>query len=163
MFPRFTYLIQVLRNVERSLINSIFHNPPKELALAYVHQRDTVIPSKKFSIKDIVGDGFLLAVPKFRRTIEKRLKRKYGSPEYVWKMLIPKTNIKVCHECGHYHEQGRLCEKCYKRVQEETRKIKNKIQEKIGNSRIEQDVIVLYEGESIPDQKRKENETHLSE
>lgn len=80
-----------------------------EFALAYVHEKNLSTPIPKFSIKDLVGDGFLLAVPKFRRTIEKRWKRKFGMPKYVWKMLEPKTNIKVCHECGHHHEHGRLC------------------------------------------------------
>lgn len=79
-----------------------------ELALAYVHDNKVTSP-KKFSLKDIIGDGMLLAVPKFRRTIEKRLKRKYGSPEYVWKMIVPKNNIKVCQTCGHHHEKGLLC------------------------------------------------------
>ena len=82
-----------------------------ELALAYVHDKKPATSPKKFSIKDIVGDGFLLAVPKFRRTIEKKLKRKFGSPEYVWKMIVPKNYIKVCQNCGHHHEKGRLCGK----------------------------------------------------
>lgn len=77
--------------------------------MAYVHEKKPTTPSKKFSIKDIVGDGFLLAVPKFRRTIERKLKRKYGSPEYVNKMLVPKSYIQVCQDCGHHHEKGRLC------------------------------------------------------
>lgn len=85
-----------------------------EFALAYVHENKGPIPETKFSLKDLIGDGFLLAVPKFRRTIEKRWKRKYGSPEYVWKMLIPKNNIIVCSDCGHYHERGRLCGKLIK-------------------------------------------------
>lgn len=81
-----------------------------EFALAYTYEKHLPQP-KKFSIKDVVGDGFLLAVPKFRRTVEKRLKRKFGSPEYVWKMLVPKTNIIMCNDCGNYHERGYLCGK----------------------------------------------------
>lgn len=53
----------------------------------------------------------LWAVPKFRRTNERKLKRKFGSPEYVLKILLPKNNIKVCQDCGHHHEKGRLCGK----------------------------------------------------
>lgn len=83
-----------------------------EFAVAYVYE-EKQITAEKFSLKDIVGDGFLLAVPKFRRTLEKRLTRKFGSPEYHWKMLVPQTNIKVCHECGHHHERGRLCGQLY--------------------------------------------------
>lgn len=77
--------------------------------MVYVNESNTSTAPSKFSIKDLIGDGFLLAVPKFRRTIEKRLKRKFGSPDYVWKMLVPKTNLKVCNNCGHHHERGVLC------------------------------------------------------
>lgn len=80
-----------------------------ELALAYVHNPPPTPAPRKFSIKDIIGDGYLMAVPKFRRTIERRLKRKYGTPEYNQKILLPKTNILVCKECGHHYESGRLC------------------------------------------------------
>lgn len=80
-----------------------------ELALAYVYEKQISVPRNKFSIKDIVGDGFLLAVPKFRRTIEKKWKRKFGHSDYVWKMLVPKTSIAVCTDCGHNYERGHLC------------------------------------------------------
>ncbi|KAF9414121.1 hypothetical protein HW555_007880 [Spodoptera exigua] len=109
MIPRFTHVLQLMKNVERSLFHIFGNHPPKELALAYVHEKKPVPTPKKFSINDIVGDGFLLAVPKFRRTIERKLKRKFGSPEYVWKMLVPNNSIKVCQNCGHHHEKRRLC------------------------------------------------------
>lgn len=48
-------------------------------------------------------------MPKFRRTIEKKWKRKFGHPEYVWKLHVPKTNIAVCSDCGHNFERGHLC------------------------------------------------------
>lgn len=68
-------------------------------------------PPSNFSIKDLIGDGFLWAVPRNRRTIEKRWKRKFGSPEYVNKLLLPKTNLRVCNTCGHDYEVGILCRK----------------------------------------------------
>ncbi|KOB69433.1 Mitochondrial ribosomal protein L32 [Operophtera brumata] len=151
MIPRLTHVIHMLKQVERNVFH-MFGHPPRELALAYVHENQPSAPPKKHSLKDIVGDGFLLAVPKFRRTLEKRWKRKFGSPQYVWKMLEPKTNIIVCHTCGHHHERKCLCENCYKRVEEETKLIKDKIIEKLGNQPIEQDVVVLYEGENVPEQ-----------
>ncbi|XP_059046090.1 large ribosomal subunit protein bL32m isoform X2 [Achroia grisella] len=67
-------------------------------------------------------------------------------------MLVPKTNIKVCSECGHHHENGRLCGNCYKKVEIETNEIKERIQEKLANTAIDKDVVVLYEGEKVPDQ-----------
>lgn len=69
-------------------------------------------PPSRFSLKDVLGDGFLWAVPKHRRSIEKRLKRKFGHPDYIWKMMRPKTNLRVCNVCGDDHEAGVLCRKC---------------------------------------------------
>ncbi|XP_038220202.1 39S ribosomal protein L32, mitochondrial [Zerene cesonia] len=155
MIPRVTQnIIRIIRTVEQNVMN-LFGHPPNELALAYVHQNPIQRQRKEFSLKDFVGDGFLLAVPKFRRTVEKRLKRKFGSPEYVWKMLVPKTNIIVCHECGHNHERGRLCGNCYKKIEAETKEIQDVIVKKLGNKPIENDVIVLYEGENLPDQPKE--------
>ncbi|CAH2105590.1 unnamed protein product [Euphydryas editha] len=155
MIPRLSYLINVLRNFERNIFQS-FGYPPRELALAYIHQKELPQQQTKFNLKDLIGDGILLAVPKFRRTIEKRWKRKYGSPEYGLKILLPKTNIAVCNECGHHHERGRLCGNCYKRTEIETKEIQAKIEEKLGNNKpIENDVIVLYDGENLPDEPKE--------
>lgn len=42
---------------------------------------------------------------------------------------------------------------CYKRTEIETKEIQAKIDEKLGNNKpIENDVIVLYDGENLPDQ-----------
>lgn len=125
--------------------------------------------SKKteFSLKDIIGDGFLWAVPKHRRTLERRHKRKYGSPEYVLKILQPKTNIKTCDTCGDDHEVGVLCRKCnnsfyfyiffnlkiffkatcYKKVIDETKAMQEAIQNELKFEPVEKEVVVLYEGE----------------
>ncbi|XP_068631215.1 large ribosomal subunit protein bL32m [Battus philenor] len=148
MLPRFGNILNVLKTLEKNIFN-VFGQPSKEYALVQIYEKQIQHPKKSLTINDIIGDGILLAVPKFRRTIEKRWKRKFGSPDYVWKMLVPKTNIKVCRDCGHHHEHGRLCENCYKRVENETKEIKAKIQEKLGGSPIDKDVIVLYEGEDV--------------
>lgn len=67
--------------------------------------------SQPFSVKDLIGDGFLWAVPRTRRTIEKRLKRKFGNPKYHIKLMLPKLNLRTCMQCGHDHEVGVLCRK----------------------------------------------------
>ncbi|XP_061400636.1 large ribosomal subunit protein bL32m [Musca vetustissima] len=99
------------------------------------------------SLKDIIGDGILWAVPKHRRTIEKRLNRKFGYPEYNWKLLRVKTHLRSCNQCGHDYEAGHLCPHCYNKVRDETKQMQDKIQEQLGLNPIEQDVVVLYEGE----------------
>lgn len=63
------------------------------------------------SLTDILKDGLLWAVPKSRRSLEKRMKRKYGNPEYNWKPFVPKTNILSCITCGHDREADKLCRK----------------------------------------------------
>lgn len=68
------------------------------------------LPSK---ISDLWSDGILWAVPKHRKSIEKRLKQKYGHPKYHLKTLQPKTTLRICIQCGHDHEVGVLCRKYY--------------------------------------------------
>ncbi|XP_013190197.1 large ribosomal subunit protein bL32m [Amyelois transitella] len=152
MIPRVAQFINIMKQIERNIYNRVFGGPPKEFSIVYVGDSNQTPIRSKMSIKDIIGDGILFAVPKFRRTVEKRLKRKFGSPDYVWKMLEVKTNLKVCRDCGHHYESGRLCGNCYSKVKEETEEIKQKIQEKLGTGPIEKDVIVLYEGDSTPEQ-----------
>lgn len=72
----------------------------------------TAAPPKPFTLKDLLGDGMLWAVPRNRRTVEKRWKRKYGSPEYINKLLLPKANLRACNRCGSDFEVGILCRKC---------------------------------------------------
>ncbi|XP_053603778.1 large ribosomal subunit protein bL32m [Plodia interpunctella] len=152
MLPRISHFFNVIKQLERNIFHRIFGGPPREFAIANVAENKNTGIHSKLSLKDIIGDGMLLAVPKFRRTVEKRLKRKFGSPDYVWKMLVPQTNIRVCRDCGHHHENGRLCENCYSKIKVETEEIKQKIQEKLGSGPIEKDVIVLYEGDNTEEQ-----------
>lgn len=67
--------------------------------------------SAPFSLKDLIGDGILWAVPKHRKSIERRLKAKYGHPKYHMKIMSPKTTLRICMQCGHDHEVGVLCRK----------------------------------------------------
>ncbi|KYQ57342.1 39S ribosomal protein L32, mitochondrial [Trachymyrmex zeteki] len=99
------------------------------------------------SLKEIFDNGFLWAVPKKRRSLETRYKRRFGQPKYLWKPPIAKTNLLSCVNCGHHYEAGRLCGHCYEKVKLETKEIQNAIQKKLGLSLVEQDVIVLYDGE----------------
>lgn len=120
--------------------------PPNAFCLAAI-EIDRATPSEPFSLKKLIGDGLLWAVPKHRRTIEKRLKRKFGDPYYHQKILTPKTNIRMCHTCGDHHEIGILCPTCYKRIMNETKEMRQAIKEKLGLQPIEKEVVVLYENE----------------
>ncbi|XP_030559783.1 39S ribosomal protein L32, mitochondrial [Drosophila novamexicana] len=135
-------------NLERLFLPNC-GSPP---ALAYlVHQQHSsprTNTSQKLSLKNLLGDGVLWAVPKHRRSVEKRLNRKFGYPAFVWKPLQEKKNLRPCQQCGHDHELGVLCPHCYDKVRQETQLMQDKIQTQLGLEPIEQEVIVLYAGET---------------
>lgn len=76
-----------------------------------LNKNESTKQDRPFSLKDLVGDGFLWAVPRCRRTIEKRLTRKFGHPQGVLKIFLPKTTLRTCNVCGDDHEVGVLCRK----------------------------------------------------
>ncbi|XP_017122482.1 39S ribosomal protein L32, mitochondrial [Drosophila elegans] len=141
----FLSITNFVRNVERLFLPHGGHPPALALAgFQHEHSRKTC---QEFSLKKLIGDGMLWAVPKHRRSVEKRLKRKFGFPEYNWKPLVAKRNIRSCLQCGHDHEMGVLCPFCYQKVLKETELMQSKIQETLGLEPVDKEVIVLYEGE----------------
>lgn len=180
MVPQ-TFLI-LLRGVLKNLENAMRLNggaPAMALAVD-PHASLPMHKNSSFTLRDLIGDGFLWAVPKHRRSVEKRLNRKFGYPEYVWKPLKEKRNLRTCTKCGHDYELGLLCRKflyyallkyvftcvyfriaafCYDKVRQETELMQDKIQAKLGLDPIEKEVVVLYEGEkaseTVEDHTRK--------
>ncbi|ESO02926.1 hypothetical protein HELRODRAFT_174401 [Helobdella robusta] len=71
------------------------------------------------SISEILDGILFAAVPKNRRSREKRAKRRFGCHK-VREYMTPKTNIVVCLNCGHYHESHTLCGHCYDKVKNQT-------------------------------------------
>lgn len=112
MMIRQTFLI-LLRGVLKNLENSMRLNggaPAMALAVD-PHGSFPLHVNSKITLRDLIGDGFFWAVPKHRRSVEKRLNRKFGYPEYVWKPLKEKRNLRTCTKCGHDYELGLLCRK----------------------------------------------------
>jgi len=60
------------------------------------------------SVIDSIYDGFLLAVPKHRRSREKRAKRRFGWTK-VESFMTPKRNLVECLDCGEWHEFHTIC------------------------------------------------------
>ena len=60
------------------------------------------------SIQEVFDGIFYAAVPKSRRSREKRATRRYGC-HAVKKFMTPKDNITVCLNCGNYHLIHTLC------------------------------------------------------
>lgn len=102
---------------------------------------------KPFSLQDLIGDGIFWAVPKHRRTVEKRLSRKFGDPYYTMKTLKVKNHLRICDTCGHHHEVGVLCAHCYDKIRKETELIKEKISAELKLDPVDKEVVVLYDGE----------------
>jgi len=118
-----------------------------------MNSRDT--SSERHSlIEDIMRNGLLLAVPKKRRTVEKRLIRRFGVEGYedTSRMIRPKHNVIVCDQCGHYHELHTICGHCYERVKEESNLILEQIKKSFVYSEpIEEEVRIRYKNESQSD------------
>ncbi|KAF7401702.1 hypothetical protein HZH68_007522 [Vespula germanica] len=145
-------LTSAFRKIEQAL-NIIFNRKFPPEALYAIDCNGLNLPCNvnnrgRFSLKDIIGDGFLWGVPTVRRTIEKRMSRRFGNPKYNWKPPVPKTNLLMCPNCGSHHEAGLLCGYCYEKVKIETKEMQDVIQQKLGLSAVEEDVIVIYEGEN---------------
>ncbi|XP_049842546.1 39S ribosomal protein L32, mitochondrial [Schistocerca gregaria] len=121
--------------------------PHGNYALAYAGNVIPTPSTSAFLLESIVGDGFLWAVPRNRRTIERRLKRKYGNPEYHLKILKPKKHLLTCNTCGNSYEARNLCPHCYEKVKLETEAMQEQIQKELGLNPVEQEVVVVYEGE----------------
>ncbi|XP_050087235.1 39S ribosomal protein L32, mitochondrial-like [Anopheles aquasalis] len=157
--PAFRWkMARVLRRLVDKLQESLMvleHNflggnqfPPGGLALAGIEGPPVQRPqSGSFSVRDFLGDGILWAVPKHRRTVEKRHKRKYGSPEYKLKILTPKSHLRSCATCGSDHEVGVLCPTCYRQVRTETEQMQEKIQQELQLDPVDREVVVLYASE----------------
>lgn len=114
--------------------------------------------SKKpeFSLKDLIGDGFLFAVPTFRRTLEVRKTRKIGIPykndaREGLKILLKKTFLRTCNSCGNYHERDCLCPHCYAKVRDETNEIKEKIIKELKLDPVDKEIVVVYDEDKKPE------------
>lgn len=77
---------------------------------------DLSVAQKRFSIHDLMQENMLWAVPKKRRSLERRLTRKYGQVQDYYKLIIPQKDLLVCVHCGHNHKRGYLCSKLLKKL-----------------------------------------------
>ncbi|XP_032666761.1 39S ribosomal protein L32, mitochondrial [Odontomachus brunneus] len=156
MINRFNSALQKLEQTIQILFGHGF--PPRPLCAIdcdnFLSEPKPVNRLGSKSLKEIFENGILWAVPKHRRSLEQRYKRKFGLLKYVWKPLIAKTNILMCLKCGHHYEANRLCGHCYEKVKLETKEMQDAIQKELKLSPVEENVIVLYDGEK--DQKTDE-------
>ncbi|XP_054725021.1 39S ribosomal protein L32, mitochondrial-like [Uloborus diversus] len=96
------------------------------------------------ALKNIIDEGFLWAVPKARRSLERRMTRRMG----FGKMLLPQKNLVVCDACGHFHPVHTLCGNCYEKVKKETEIMQDAIMKELKLEPIDKEVVVLYENDA---------------
>ncbi|XP_011159110.1 39S ribosomal protein L32, mitochondrial isoform X1 [Solenopsis invicta] len=149
MMNRLSLVFQKFEQVIQTIFGRGF---PPENALCAVNCNSLLNEPKPInlgnsSLKEIFENGILWAVPKHRRSLEIRYKRRFGVEKYFWKPPIVKTNILMCPNCGHDYEAGRLCAHCYEKVKLETKEMQDAIQKELGLKPVEENVIVLYDGE----------------
>ena len=101
-----------LVHFEYVYLNALLRQPhtPQWIPLLVQPSQQFIQKNPSFDINNIF-DGFLWGVPTCRRSVEKRMMRKYGSPQWHNKLILPRKDIKVCGTCGHYHEEKCLCRK----------------------------------------------------
>ncbi|XP_037076915.1 39S ribosomal protein L32, mitochondrial-like, partial [Pollicipes pollicipes] len=94
-------------------------------------------------------DGLLWAVPKHRRTVERRTTRRFGAENWPngRKLIQPKRGLLLCFKCGGHHLPGMLCMTCYSRVMEETREMQRAVAADQGLQPPDREVAVVYRGE----------------
>ncbi|CAG2102021.1 unnamed protein product [Medioppia subpectinata] len=130
-FNRFNSL--VLLNIEKQL-----------------SKRDDNIGNESL-IEDIMRNGFVFATQKKRRTVERRLERRFGLDKYpdTSPIIRAKQNLIPCDRCGQYHEFHTICANCYKRVKEESNLIIEEMKKRLHYSEpIEEEVTIRYKNDS---------------
>ncbi|XP_015924415.1 large ribosomal subunit protein bL32m [Parasteatoda tepidariorum] len=144
-------ILRITRNIRMCIIRiseAIRYQDPfsPELSIAGNFNLPSVLPENKTqsTLRDILQDGFLWAVPKHRRSLERRMTRRMG----LGKPIIPKNNLIVCEACGHFHPVHTICGNCYSKVREETEYLQNAVINELKLDPIEQEVKLVYENDS---------------
>ncbi|XP_045615438.1 large ribosomal subunit protein bL32m [Procambarus clarkii] len=150
-----TTLYKTLCIIEETVVRltqNLFPQGPHPRLILAVDQNVCVhrnpVSHPKNALEDLIGDGFLWAVPKHRRSRERRLIRKFGL-ETGHKKLLPILKLLTCDNCGHVHEPGRLCPNCYAKNKEVTEAMQAAMNSAQGLNPIEHEVLPVFIGEKV--------------
>lgn len=102
------------------------------------------------SVLDSIFGSTLWAVPKSRRSVERRWTRKMGEIGH-FEHARPKKNLIACLECGHWHESHTICGNCYKKVREETKAMQKTFGDDLKYDHPLKEVVFLYDDEVLED------------
>ncbi|CAD5118182.1 DgyrCDS6911 [Dimorphilus gyrociliatus] len=152
---KFTQILNRIQfNIDRC-ISSLLFNDKFRFAYDVAPPVQQSSENNQLSLKDIVNDSILWAVPKSRRSVERRFTRRMRFHKH-FEHATPKKNITPCLECGNWMERGTICGHCYEKVRDETEEMQNKIPEKIRNFDAPTKEIQFHYEDDDP-QIRKEN------
>lgn len=140
---------RILTGVLNRSITSLFGRSPEPILLGpFLVTNEPHYP--RVSLKDLLN-GIVFATPKRRTPIRTIWRKKYGNDNWNnggTRLFKSKRNITTCAECGTFHEYHTICRTCFKRVQEESKEIIEKIRAAWGRGVIDKEVQVLYKGET---------------
>ncbi|KAG0715012.1 39S ribosomal protein L32, mitochondrial [Chionoecetes opilio] len=143
--------MRLLGSVLDTLILTLFPKGPQPMlaAVGYpssIHLKVKDVPESL--LEDPKEEGFLWAVPKHRRSRERRLIRKFGLESKHNKML-PYRKLLTCDSCGHVHEPGRLCPNCYAQNKKVTQAMQEAMVAMQGLNPVEHDALPVFKGEKV--------------
>ena len=109
-------MIIVTSNRQKIIVNNVYFVGHPALAVNVAEscmrrpscENDVRSPVDVKSLIDSIYNGFLFAVPKSRRSREKRAKRRYGWTR-IQDYMTPKRNLVVCLDCGEWHQCHTIC------------------------------------------------------
>ncbi|XP_041458213.1 39S ribosomal protein L32, mitochondrial-like [Lytechinus variegatus] len=92
-------------------------------------------------------DGFLWAVPKHRRSIQ----RNRGRRRALDKRVSYNTSLVPCETCGNLRQFGYLCGHCLVKIREETKQIQEEMFGELDKDGVlpDKENVVIYEGETL--------------
>ncbi|XP_040577140.1 large ribosomal subunit protein bL32m [Lepeophtheirus salmonis] len=140
--PRISQELQTfIQNLSRS-----FFPPSPQFALSSPALRYT--PSSCQEPSPSLKDSILWGVPKRRRSLEKRMTRRFGSKQWGTCKLVPMNyRIQVDNNTGEFFQLGELAPRTFRYIMNETEIIQSKVKNIFGKGAKDADVLVQYLGE----------------
>ncbi|XP_070535926.1 large ribosomal subunit protein bL32m-like [Ptychodera flava] len=129
-------------------------NPPLAPALATNSLSSDYKPqsSRGIDMKEL-WSGILFAVPKSKRSLERRRTRRRA----IEKRIHPREDIVACESCGYPRLLYHLCGHCIEKVRAETELIREKLGDEWNWNTPQTETVVLYEGERANESDKKKH------
>ncbi|XP_078332089.1 large ribosomal subunit protein bL32m-like [Crassostrea virginica] len=124
-------LVAKFQRALQSLYFGFRFNAPALATVNYVPEKSDK-GSHSLSLEECFENILRAAVPKTRRSRERRMMRKLGHYKLFQKEHF-NEKIEICLTCGNYYRRGFLCDHCYNVAKQKTMKIWKEIGDKYMN------------------------------